>query len=329
MINIKTFTSHALLVGLTAVATAMFGANAAAQTWPDKPVTFIVPFPPGGPVDTTARLTTQPMAQSWAVPAVIENKAGAGGIVGAQAAAKAPADGNHYFFAAIHHAVLPSLKKSLPYDIQKDFVPVGFAARFPIVLVVHPSLPVKSVAELIAYAKANPNKLSYSSAGTGGGTHLAGELFNSMAGTTMQHVPYKGSSPAMQDLVGGQVQLMFADGPSALPFIKSGKIRPLGVGNPEPSSFFPEVPTIASAGLPGYEAYSWAGLVAPKGTSAEAVKRMNADLVKVLKDPKTAESLMKAGAEPVAMRPEEFGKFLQNEITKWRETIKKAGIQAD
>ena len=259
----------------------------------------------------------------------IENKAGAGGIVGAQTAAKAPADGYNFFFAAIHHAVLPSLKASLSYDIQKDFVPVGMAARFPIVLVVHPSVPANTVAELIAYAKANPTKLSYSSSGTGGGTHLAGELFNSMAGTTMQHIPYKGSAPAMQDLVGGQVQLMFADGPSALPFIKAGKIRALGVGNPSPSVFFPEVPTIAASGLPGYEAYSWTGVVAPAGTSSAVVQRVNADMVKVLSDPKTAQALMAAGAEPVPGTPEEFRAFLAGEIKKWGDIIRTAKIKVD
>ena len=313
-----------------AAATAQGIAQAQAQTtWPDKAVTFIVPFPPGGPVDTTARLTTQAMAKNWSTPAVIDNKAGAGGIVGAQAAAKAPPDGNHFFFAAIHHAVLPSLKTKLPYDIQKDFVPVGMGARYPIVLVVHPSLPVKSVQELIAYAKANPNKLSYSSAGTGGGTHLAGELFTSLTGVKMQHIPYKGSSPAMQDLVGGQVQLMFADSTSAIPFIKSGRVRALAVGNPEPSVFFPDLPTIASAGVKDYEAYSWSGVVAPKGTPPEAVKQANAQLNKALKDPQVIETMNKAGQEPVAMTPEEFAAFLDNEIKKWNKTIKSAGIQPE
>lgn len=313
-----------------AATTAHGTAQAQAQTtWPDKAVTFIVPFPPGGPVDTTARLTTQAMAKNWSVPAVIDNKAGAGGIVGAQTAAKAAPDGNHFFFAAIHHAVLPSLKAKLPYDIQKDFVPVGMGARYPIVLVVHPSLPVKSVQELIAYAKANPNKLSYSSAGTGGGTHLAGELFTSLTGVKMQHIPYKGSSPAMQDLVGGQVQLMFADSTSALPFIKSGRVRALAVGNPEPSVFFPELPTIASAGVKDYEAYSWSGVVAPKGTPPEAVKQANAQLNKVLKNPEVIAMMNKAGQEPVAMSPEEFAAFLDNEIKKWNKTIQAAGIKPE
>jgi tripartite-type tricarboxylate transporter receptor subunit TctC len=301
----------------------------AQDKWPERAVTFIVPFPPGGPVDTAARLTTQSLAQLWSVATPIENKAGAGGIVGAQAAAKSTPDGYNFFFAAIHHSVLPSLKPNLSYDIQKDFVPVGLVARFPIVLVVHPSVPARTVAELIEYARANPNKLSYSSSGTGGGTHLAGELFNSMAGTTMQHIPYKGSAPAMQDLVGGQVQLMFADGPSALPFIKAGKIRALGVGNPTPSVFFPELPTIAGAGLPNYEAYSWTGVVAAAGTPPAAVARANADMMKVLSDPKTAQAMMAAGAEPAPGTSEQFRTFLANEIKKWGEIIRSANIKVD
>ncbi len=326
---INTFFCRTALTAVALSTVLVAAPSGAQQAWPDHAVTFIVPFPPGGPVDTTARLTTQPLAQMWSVATPIENKAGAGGIVGAQAAAKAPADGYHFFFAAIHHSVLPSLKKNLSYDIQKDFVPVGMAARFPIVLVVNPSLPVNTVAELIAYAKANPTKLSYSSSGTGGGTHLAGELFNALANMTMQHVPYKGSAPAMQDLVGGQVQVMFADGPSALPFVKSGKIRALGVGNPEPSVFFPGVPTIAGAGLPGYEAYSWTGVVAPVGTPAAVVARVNADMDKVLKDPKTIEALNGVGAEPMPGTPEQFKAFIDNEINKWGDIIRRANIKVD
>lgn len=172
------------------------------------------------------------------------------------------------------------------------------AAVFPIVLVVNPSLPVTSVSELIAYAKANPGKLSFSSSGTGGGTHLAGELFNAMAGVKIQHIPYRGSAPAMQDLLGGQVQVMFADGPSAVPHLKTGKVRALGVGNPTRSSMLPDVPTIAESGLPGYEAYSWSGVLAPKGTPADIVARVNADMVKVLSDPATAKAMVAAGRNP-------------------------------
>lgn len=298
----------------------------AASEWPNKAVNFVVPFPPGGPVDTATRFVSMPLGHKWNVPGVVDNKAGAGGIVGAQYAARLPADGYSFFMAAIHHAVTPALRSDLTYDIQKDFAPVGMTATFPIILVVHPSLPVKSVSELIAYAKANPGKLSYGSSGTGGGTHLAGELFNSMAGTTMQHVPYRGSAPAMQDLLGGQVQVMFADGPSALPHMKAGKVRALGVGNPEPSSLAPDVPTIASSGLAGYEAYSWCALFAPVGTPAAIITRVNADLNDVLRNPDVAKSMLAAGAEPKPGTPQDLADFLAVELAKWKKLIKDRNI---
>jgi len=319
-----------LLAGLGATcAAAALPGNVRAAGWPDRPVNFIVPFPPGGPVDTTARFITQPLGELWKTATVVDNKAGAGGIVGAQAAAKAGADGYHYFFASIHHTVLPSLRANLSYDVTADFVPVGMGAVFPIVLVVHASLPVKTVAELIAYAKQHPGKLSFGSSGTGGGTHLAGELFNSMTGTRIQHVPYRGSAPAMQDLLGGQVQVMFADGPSAMPHLDGGKIRALGVGNPEPSALFPGIPTIAASGVPGYEAYSWSGMLAPAGTPADIVQRVNADMVRVLRDPATVKAMLAAGAEPKPGTPEEFGAFLQAELAKWSKVIKAAGIKVE
>ncbi|MBJ7263780.1 MAG: tripartite tricarboxylate transporter substrate binding protein [Burkholderiaceae bacterium] len=309
-----------------AAAAASLPRLAHAAEWPDKPVNIIVPFPPGGPVDVTARFVAMPMGQRWKVPTVVDNKAGAGGIVGAQAAARMAPDGYGLFMAAIHHTVLPALRNDLTYDITKDFVPVGLAASFPIILVVHPSVPADNLQAFIAYAKANPGKLSFGSSGTGGGTHLAGELFNKMAGTSLQHVPYRGSAPAMQDLLGGQVQVMFADGPSAVPHIKAGKVRALGVGNPEPSPLAPDVPTIASSGVPGYEAYSWAGLLAPVKTPAAVIKRINADLNAVLKDPEVARAMLGAGAEPRPGTPEEFGQFIDEELNKWRRLIKDAGI---
>ena len=313
----------------SAVLPTLFPSVARAATWPGHAVTFVVPFPAGGPVDTTARFTTQPLGQMWSVPTVVDNKSGAGGIVGAQFAAKAAPDGYNFFFASIHHAVLPSLRNNLTYDITTDFVPVGMAAVFPIVLVVNASVPVNTVSELIAYAKQNPGKLSFGSSGTGGGTHLAGELFNAMAGIRIQHVPYRGSAPAMQDLLGGQVQVMFADGPSAVPHLSGGKVRALGVGNPARSSMLPNVPTIAESGLPGYEAYSWSGVMAPKGTPPDIVKRMNADMVKVLSDPATAKGMIAAGAEPKPGTPEQFGEFVRNEIVKWRDLIKTANIKLE
>ncbi len=297
-----------------------------AAEWPTKPVNFIVPFAPGGPVDTAVRIVTNGLSQQWNQTAVVDNKAGAGGILGARLSAKAKPDGYNYFCAAIHHAILPSLNKSLDYDIQKDFVPVAGLARFPIILVAHPSLNVKSVKELIALAKSQPGKIAYSSSGTGGGTHLAGALFASMAGVELQHVPYKGSAPAVQDLVGGQVQLMFADATSALPFMKAGKVIPLGVGNPEHSELAPDVPPIADEGLPGYEAYSWSGVFAPAGTPQDIVAQLNAGINAQLKDPAIIEKMHGSGSEPMPTTPAGFGEFLAGEIDKWHKTITDAGI---
>lgn len=316
-------------LGMLGLALPTSMAWAADPAWPTRAVNFTVTFPPGGPVDTAARFVTKPLGEMWQQSAVVDNKAGAGGIVGARHALKEKPDGYSFFFPAIHHSVLPSLRKDLGYDIQTDFEPVGSVARFPIILVVHPSLPVKSVKELISYAKEHPGKVSFSSSGTGGGTHLAGELFNSLAGVKLQHIPYRGSAPAMQDLVGGQVQVMFADAPSALPFIKSGHIVALGVGNPERSVLAPDLPTIAEAGVPNYEAYSWTGLMAPKGTPQAVIKKLNQDLVTVLTDPTVGPSMAAAGAEPMPGSPEDFAKFLDNEIKKWAAVIKEADIKID
>ena len=302
---------------------------AAAQGYPAKPVRFIVPFPPAGPVDTTARGFTQKLSEYWGQQALVENRAGAGGIVGAEAAAKSTPDGYTFFVGSIHHSVLPSLNPKLPYDIQKDFVPVTFAAQFPIILVAHPSVPAKTVQELIAYAKQNPGKLAYGSAGNGGGTHLAGELFKTMAGVDLLHVPFKGSAPAMTDLLGGQVQLMFSDAPTALPHVKSGKVRALGVGSPKRSALVPDVPTIAESGVKGYDAYSWAGVFAPAGTPKEIVAKVNADIVKSLSDPEVKKRLLEAGAEAAPGTPDQFGAFLKAEIAKWAKVVKDANIKAD
>ncbi|HSD55215.1 MAG TPA: tripartite tricarboxylate transporter substrate binding protein [Burkholderiales bacterium] len=315
------------------VATGALGAAAAlpafAQSYPGKPVRFIVPFPPAGPVDTTARGFTQKLSEYWGQQALVENRAGAGGIVGAEVAAKSTADGYTFFVGSIHHSVLPSLNAKLPYNIEKDFVPVTFAAQFPIILVAHPSVPAKTVQELIAYAKKNPGKLAFGSAGNGGGTHLAGELFKAMAGVDLLHVPFKGSAPAMTDLLGGQVQLMFSDAPTALPHIKSGRVRALGVGSPKRSALVPDVPTIAESGVKGYDAYSWTGVFAPAGTPKEIVAKVNADIVKALSDPEVRKRLLEAGAEAAPGTPEQYGAFLKAEIAKWSKVVKDANIRAD
>jgi tripartite-type tricarboxylate transporter receptor subunit TctC len=312
--------------GALAVAAAL---PAFAQSYPAKPVRFIVPFPPGGPVDTTARGFTQKLSESWGQQAIVENRAGAGGIVGAEAAAKSAPDGYTFFVGSIHHSVLPGLNPKLPYNVEKDLVPVTFAAQFPIILVAHPSVPAKTVQELIAYAKQNPGKLAYGSAGNGGGTHLAGELFKTLAGVDLLHVPFKGSAPAMTDLLGGQVQLMFSDAPTALPHIKSGRVRALGVGSPKRSALVPDVPTIAESGVKGYDAYSWAGVFAPAGTPKEILVKVNGDIVKALSDPEVKKRLLEAGAEAAPGTPEQFGAFLKGEIAKWGKVVKDANIKAD
>ena len=322
------FTRREFLVSSSAVL-ASAALPVRADAYPAKSVRFIVPFPPGGPVDTTARAFTGKLTEYWGQTAIVENRAGAGGIVGAEAALNSPADGYTVFVCSIHHSVLPSLNPKLSYDIEKDFVPVTFAAKFPIILVAHQSVPVKNVAELVAYAKKNPGKLSFGSSGNGGGTHLAGELFKTMAGVDLLHVPYRGSAPAMSDLLGGQVQLMFADAPSALPHIKSGRLRALGVGNPTRSALAPEIPTIAEWGLRGYESYSWAGVVIAAATPRDIVVKLNADIVKALNDPTVKQRLLDAGAEANPGTPEQFAKFLRAEIVKYTKVVKDANVKVD
>jgi len=291
-------------------------------------VKFTVPFPPGGPVDTTARIFTQKLATMWNQAAIIDNRAGAGGVVGAAAAAKDPADGYNFFVGSIHHAVNPWLMGKLSYDIEKDFVPVSFVALFPVFLVAHPSVPANNVKELIALSKKG-TVLSYGSSGNGGGTHLAGELFNMEAGTQLQHIPYKGSAPAMTDLQGGQIQLMFADAPSALQHIRTGRIKVLGVASKKRSDMLPQVPTIAeSGGLPNYEAYSWAALFAPAKTPEAVLAKLNADFNLALSDPAVRTRLLEAGAEGDPGTPEEMRLRLKGELRKWQKVIQTAGIKA-
>ena len=306
---------------------ALPGQAARAANYPTKPVKFIVPFPPGGPVDTTARAFVPPLGQLWGQSTFIDNRAGGGGIVGAEVAAKQAPDGYGLFVGAIHHSVNPSLHAKLGYDIQKDFVPISFAALFPVFLVVNPSVPAKNVQELIALAKKPDSNLSFASSGNGGGTHLAGELFNMHAGTQLLHIPYKGSAPAMTDVLGGQVAMMFSDAPTAIPHIKTGKVRVLGVASPQRSALMPDVPTIAEQGLPGYEAYSWAALFAPAGTPPDVVAKINADFNKVMRDPEVKQRLYVAGAEADPSTPAQMAQRLQAEMDKWAKVVKAANIK--
>ncbi len=318
------------LLGGAAAALGTLALPAFAQSaYPSRPVKFVVPFPAGGPVDTTGRAVAQKLSELWGQQAIVDNRAGAGGIVGAEIAAKLPADGYNVFVCSIHHSVLPSLKPRLTYDIEKDFVPVSFGAMFPVVLVAHPDVPVKTVADVIALDRRAPGTLSFGSAGNGGGTHLAGELFNMQAGTKLLHVPYKGSAPAMTDLLGGQVQFMFSDAPTALPQIKAGKVRAIAVASAKRSALLPDVPTVAESGLPGYEAYSWAAFLAPAGTPKDVVQRLSADIGKALDDPRVKQRLYDVGAEAMPSTPEAFGKMLHAEIAKWTKVVRTANIKVD
>ncbi len=313
----------------TAALAALPHAARAQTAFPRGPVRIIVPFPPGGPVDLTGRALAQKLGEFWQAQVTVENRSGANSVIGAEAAARAPADGHHIFVGAIHQSVLPGFGNKLPYDIERDFTPVMFGAQFPIILCAHPSVPVKSVRELVAYAKANPAKLAFGSAGNGGGTHLAGELFKSVAGVFLLHIPYRGSAPAMADLLAGQVQLMFADGPTALPQMRAGRVKAFAVGSPKRSALAPDLPTMIEAGLPGYEAYSWAGVWVPAATPRDLVVRLNADAVRAFSDPAVRERLLGAGAEVAPGTAEQFGAFVKTEIAKWGAVIKRAGIKPD
>ena len=326
--SIPTVTRRQFVAGGLLAAAAQPFAALAQDAWPAKPVRFIVPFPPAGPVDTTARAASQKLSEIWKTPTVIDNRAGAGGVVGAQVAAREAPDGYTLFMGAIHHSVNPTLMGHLPYDIEKDFAPISFAAMFPVFIVAHSSVPAQNLQELIALAKKPGSNLSYGSSGNGGGTHLAGELFNMEAGTKLQHVPYKGSAPAMNDLLGGQVQLMFSDAPTALPHIKSGRIKVLAVASRQRSAMLPDVPTAREAGLPGYEAYSWAALFAPARTPRAVLDKINADFNTAFKDPAVRQRLLDAGAEAAPGTQQEMQRFLRAEIAKWAKVIKAAGITA-
>ncbi|MEN3297629.1 MAG: hypothetical protein V7642_6882 [Burkholderiales bacterium] len=315
-----------------ASAGAMLAASAlpaAAQSFPTKAVTLVVGYPAGGPIDTAARVLGARLSAIWKQPVIIDNRPGANGAIGAGIASRAPADGYTLFVNSFHHAVLPSLMPKLSYDIKKDFQPVSFVAQYDIFLVANPSVPAKSVRELIALAKKRPGKVTYASAGSGGGTHLAGELFKLQAGVDLLQVAYKGSAPAMTDVLGGQVDLMFADGAVAVQHIKKGSVNVLAVGSPKRSAVLPNVPTFAESGLNGYQAYAWAGLLAPAATPKSLVDKISKDVATALNDAGAKERLYNAGGIARPSTPEQYGKFFDAEMTRWAKVIKDAKIKLD
>ncbi len=316
--------TQTLLAGAIALAVAT---SAQAQGFPTKPIRVVVTFPAAGAPDILARLFAD--KAQFGQPVMIDNVPGAGGNIGADKVAKAPADGYTLVMATVGtHSINGSLYPKMPYDMVKDFSPIAHVASAPNLLVVTNDLPVKNVAELISYMKANPNKLSFGSPGIGSSVHVSGELFKSMTGTTMQHVPYKGRQFAIPDLVGGQIQLMFDNMPSALPMAKDGKIRALAQTTAKRSPAAPDVPTVAET-VPGFEATTWFAMFAPAGTPRDVVMRINAEMVRVFKLPEVVDKLKALGLEPWISTPEELAKYQASEIVKWAKVVKDSGARAE
>ena len=302
---------------------------ACAQTFPSKAVRMIVPFPPGGGTDYTARLIGQKLSELWGQPVVIENRPGASTIIGSEIVVKSPPDGYTLLMGSVNHTINPSLIAKLPYDTIKDFAPITVCVTAAYVLVVHPSLPAKSVKELIALARARPGEINYSSSGSSGPQHLAGELFKLMAKVDITHVPYKGGGPAVVALVGGHVQLQFSTPVSALPHVKAGKLRALAVTGLKRSEAVPHLPTISEAALPGYEAVTWWGLMAPARTPREIISKVHGDVVRVLQMPDTREKLAREGVSPAGSTPEQFMAMIDKEIVTLGKVVKAANVKLD
>lgn len=296
-----------------------------AQTYPGRAVRVVVPFPPGGATDTITRLVAQKLSEAWRQPVVVENRAGATGAIGSEFVARAAPDGYTMLMGtASTHSVAPAVSSKLPYKLA-DYAPVSLVATFPNMLVVHPSVPARSVPELIALLKANPGKYNFGSSGTASSIHLSGELFKLMTGTDMVHVPYKGSAPALNDLIAGQIQLMFDNMTTVWPHAQAGRLRALGVAGLERSPAAPEVPAIAET-LSGFEANSWVGFFAPAGTPEDIVRKISAETKRAVTHPDVAQKLRDLGAQPVGGAPEDFGVFVRSDTEKWRKVAKAAGI---
>jgi len=301
-----------------------------AQSYPTRPIRWIVTYPPGGPTDVVARSIGAKLTEAWGQQIVIDNSAGAGGAIGTDLAAKAVPDGYTLLFGTSAGLTInPALSSKLPYDAVKDFAPVSLLVINPQILVLHNSIPANTVKELIAYAKARPGQLNYASVGQGSPNHMGMELLKALAGIDLVHGPYKGTGPAITDLLGGQVQLMFNSMPSVLPLVKSGKLKGLGVGSPQRSPAIPELPTVAEAGVPGFENVTWYGMFAPAKTPRDIVIKLNQQVVKILADPEMAQRLASQGAEPRSSTPEELAKFMQVESVRWKKVIQVAGIKLE
>ena len=323
---------HSLARFATAIALATLSLHAYAQpqAWPSKPIRYVVPFAAGGSTDIMGRTIAEKLSVALGQPVVVENRPGAGGGLGAAEVAKATPDGYTIMGGTIStHAINASLYKDLPYDPVKDFVAITLIARVPNMLVVNNDVKAKDVAELIKLMKANPGKWNFASAGNGTSQHLSGELFKGMAGVEMQHIPYKGSPPALTDVMGGSVSMTFDNITTAWPLAKAGKLRALAVTTAKRSPVAPEVPTLAESGLPGYEVGSWQGVFAPAGVPPAIVARLNTEIVKIINMPDVQKKIIDLGAEPVGDTAEQFGAFVKTEVVKWGDVVKKSGAKVD
>jgi tripartite-type tricarboxylate transporter receptor subunit TctC len=315
----------------TAAAVACFCAVAAAsaQTYPSRPVRIVIPFSPGGTTDTPGRILAQGLSDALGQQFFVDNRPGAGGTIGTEYVAKSKPDGHTLLLNGTPHVISANLYKNLPYHVFDGFAPIGQVAAGPYVLVVHPSLGVDSVRELVARAKAEPGKIDFASSGNGSAQHLVGALFTSMAGIDLTHVPYKGSGPATADLVAGVVKVGFPGTPIAIPHVRAGRLKALGVTTATRSSQLPDVPTIAEAGVPGFEALVWVGVLAPAGTPRDVVAKLNGEVVRLLRSPDVQAGFAAAGVEPTPTTPEAFGAYLRSEFEKWRRVVQESGARVN
>jgi tripartite-type tricarboxylate transporter receptor subunit TctC len=318
-------------VALLIVAGGTSGVTLAAQAiYPERPIRLVVPYPPGGTADVMARLVGLRLGDTWGRTVVVDNRGGAGGNIATEMVARAESDGYTLLLCnAPVLAINPTLYKKVRFDPVKDFAPVGPIAEVPLFLVVHPSVPAKNFAEFFAYVKARSGKINYASGSVGSTTHLAAELFKTMTKVAMNHIPYKGSGPALAAMAAGEVTIMFELMPSAMPFVKAERLRALAVTSRKRSPLMPELPTIAETGLPGYEVASWFALCAPAGTPKAVVSKVNTDMVSLIRTSEMQGQLLKLGAQPLTMSPGEFGSFIKSEIVKWSKVVKASGAQLD
>jgi tripartite-type tricarboxylate transporter receptor subunit TctC len=318
----------AALAGLATALLATMPLTAAAQDYPSKPIRMVIPFAPGGTTDLLARAIAQHLAQAWGQPVVNENRAGANGLIAADIVAKAPGDGYTLTVVAMGHAINPLIYKKVPFDADKDFTPISLIATFPQLVLVHPSVPAKSLAELIALAKSSAAPLTYASGGNGSSQHLAGALFNHMAGLNMTHVPYKGGAPALLDLVGGNVQMMVVQ-PTSREQITSGQLRALAVSSPTRSRHYPDVPTVSEAGVPGYQSVAWYGVLGPKNMPPEILKKISDEVVKAIATEPVRRVIDSQGGDAVAGSPKAFADFLAAERKRYEPIVRAAGISVE